>query len=297
LEENIMGFASRGLGEADKVPASSRVKPSFEKRLFLRPGDEVDIVLLDDISFNVWEHSRFLKGDKQASKIKVTCPDGSADGDPKGCRICNAMLRHDLIGRQWRGFLTVVDLTKRTWKGKTYVDVKKLLPLDKKTAMILEKKRARSESLVGAQFHLYRTEQTASSVGDDWELIDIKEPKKRFKDSPQIAQTIEWEKKKNGTILTRPQALALFCSPYEYDTILAPDQKKVTYFLAYMGIDDGVQETEEESGTTVNYSDPDTSPDAGTDDTPEPTPKKKAAKKKAAKKKGVKKKKGLKKKR
>lgn len=294
-----MGFASRGLGEADKVPASSRVKPSFEKRLFLRPGDEVDIVLLDDVSFNVWEHGMFLKGDKQASKIKVTCPDGSADGDPKNCRICNAMLRHDLIGRQWRGFLTVVDLTKRQWKGKTYVDVKKLLPLDKKTAMILEKKREKRGSLVGAQFHLYRTEQTASSVGDDWELIDIEEPKKRFKNSPQIAQTIDWEKKKNGTILTRAQALALFCSAYDYDTILAPDKKKVTYFLAYMGIDDApTDESEEESGTTVNYGNPDTSPDEGQEEPEEkPTPRKKAAKKKAAKKKGVKKKKGLKKRR
>jgi len=286
-----MGFASRGLGEADKVPASSRVKPSFEKRLFLRPGDEVDIVLLDDISFNIWEHGMFLKGDKQASKIKCTCPDGSADGDPRACRICNAMLRHDLIGRQWRGFLTVVDMTKRTWKGKTYEHVKKLLPLDKKTAMILEKKREKRSSLVGAQFHLYRTEQTASSVGDDWELLDIDDPKRRFKNSPQIDQTIEWEKKKNGTILTRAQALALFCSPYDYDTVLAPDKKKTAYFLAYMGIEDQTSgdEAEAESGTTVNYGDPDTSPDEGVDDTPAPPPRKKAAKKKGLKK-GLKKK-------
>jgi|GEM_PF-1631140 len=296
-----MGFATRGMGEANNVPSSSRVKPQFEKRLFLRPGDEMDIVLLDDNSFNIWEHGMFLKGDKQASKIKVTCPDGTADGDPKECRICNAMIRHDLIGRNWRGFLTVVDLSKRTWRGKTYVDVKKLLPLDKKTAMILERKRDKRGSLVGAQMHLYRTDGNSSSVGDDWELVDIEDPKKRFKNSPQIERTIDWAKKKDGTILTRSQALAVFCSPYDYNEVLAPDAKKVRYFLAYMGIDDSVQggeEEREEENNTVEYGNPETPPDDGVEEGGEErqrAPAKKAGKKKGVKKKGVKKK-GVKKK-
>jgi len=244
------GFATRGLGEAEGVPQSSRAR--FEKEFYLREGDEADIILLDDESFNVYRHSLFLKGDSKAAKIKCTCPDSSPDGDPKNCRVCNAMIRDDSrIGRYWVGYLTIIDLRETEWKGKTWTHTKKLLPLDRKTAMKLAKKRQKNGSLVGAKFHLYRTDRNASRVGDDWEMTGKMDLKKFFAKSPRIKGIIEGAKRQ-GQTLSEVEALNLLITPYDYEEVLNPDPKKSAFLLAYLGVDDGVKK--EDGEQEVDYS-------------------------------------------
>lgn len=244
------GFATRGLGEAEGVPQSSRQR--FEKEFYLREGDEADIVLLDDESFNVYRHSLFLKGDSKAAKIKCTCPDSSPDGDPKGCRVCNAMIHDDSrIGRYWVGYLTIIDLRETEWKGQKWTHTKKLLPLDRKTAMKLAKKKQKNGSLVGAKFHLYRTDKNASRVGDDWEMTAKLDLKKFFGKSPRIKGLVEGAKRK-GETLTDADALAMLTTPYDYEEVLDPDPKKAAFLLAYLGVDDGVKK--EDGEQTVDYS-------------------------------------------
>ncbi len=291
-------MATRGLGKSHDVPSGGGVRPRFERRLWLRPGDETDIVLCDDVSYNIYEHAMFLKGDKTAAKIKVTCLSDEKDGDPQRCRLCNAQLRHDLIGRTWVGFLTVIDLSKRTWQNREITHEKLLIPLDKKIAMRLDKRRETKGSLVGAHFHLYRTDSNASRVGDDWELMGFKDLKKFFAKSPRIPEIIEYNKKRDGTILTPAQARDWLVTPYDYDEILAHTQKRVTYFLAYLGIDDRPKDGEEgaDASTVVDYGDGggDFADGAGTDHTDDGESDA-DAKPKGGKKKGVKKKGGKKK--
>ena len=66
-------FMTRGLGKSKKMPGSTSVRPDFANRLYLPIGKGTTLVLLDDESVNVYEHSVFIQGDKGAMKMKVTC--------------------------------------------------------------------------------------------------------------------------------------------------------------------------------------------------------------------------------
>jgi hypothetical protein len=308
-------MASRGLGAAKENPSSSRLTPRFAQRFWLPAGASKDIVLLDDESYNVWEHGLFIRGDSQASKIKVTCTDDTPDGDPRRCAACNAMLKGSkVIGRNAVYFLTIIELGFWTnKKGEKIYHTKRLLPLDKEMAMVLEKKKeAKGKSFVGAKFRVYRADNRSNRVGNDWDLEGWVKLHKFFADSPQLSYIIERERR-FGRNITKKEAVDLLVSPMDYDTVLAPDSKKLRYMLTYVGLD--VSGSPDDGSGEVDYSDPsldggmtsyddDSFTPAGADDSPaadsgngkKKSSKKKSSKKKSSKKKAAKKKKGLKKK-
>lgn len=302
-----MSFYSTGLDEANSKPGYSSIRPRFTNRLYVPVGKEARIVLLDDESVNIYEHGIWIQGDKKSMKLKVTCMSPGPDPVPHKCRICNAMIKDERITRYFVANLSCIDLGKFTIDGKTFTHTKKLVPLNNKAAKILIRRKASKGSLVGAVFTCARSEKTSPRVGDDWTLEKRVNLVKMFMKSPRIKMIQDYWAKQ-GKKLSPKEALKELITPFNYEEELAPTDKRISYFLGYIGFDDApkVEDPEKDGGNDpYDYSNDDSADvdaddedftefegagdgdeDDGEDEPPKPTTKKK---KKAGKKKKKKK--------
>jgi len=303
-------YMNRGLETAKKMPGSTSVRPDFANRLYLPIGKGTKLILLDDEAVQVYEHSVFIQGDKNAMKMKVTCTSPGPDPVPGKCRICNAMIKDERIARKFVAYLSCIDLSKFEIEGRQYTHTRKLVPLNSQAAKRLLTRREEFGSLKGGMFKIFRNEKTSPTVGDDWMWIKRVNRPKFFANSPRIKMIQDYFKRKGQTI-SEKEALKMLIAPFDYEKELEPTKKRIDFFLGYLGLGDApkVEESESES---YDYSDDDeeeetSSADASVDDDEEeedftdfedeeeeapPKPKKKAKKKKVKKgKKGKKKKK------
>lgn len=288
-------FFTEGLDKAKKMPGSSSIKPNLATRLYLPIGKGTKIVLLDDGGVNIYEHSIFIRGDKTAMKLKVTCKSPGPDPVPNKCRICNAMIKDDRIARKYVSYLSCVDLSKFEIDGTTYTHVRKLVPLNKQAAKKFERRKKERGTLVGAVLKLFRNEKTSPVIGDEVEYIKRVNLPKMFMKSPRIQGLIDFYAKR-GESITEKEALKILITPFDYSKELEPTEKRVDYFLAYIAGDNPKPPVEEEENTDYDYSDDSVTAaddeeedftDFEDDDEEPPKPKKKKKAKKKKKKKKV----------
>lgn len=246
-------FMSKGLGESQKMPSSTSMRPQFTNRLYLPIGKGSQIVLLDGDSVNIYEHGIFITGDKTGMKLKVTCVSPGKDPVPGKCRICNAMIKDDRISRKFVSYLSCIDLSKFTIEGNTYTHTRKLVPLNAQAAKRLLRRQKEYGSLKGWMFKIFRNEKTSPTVGDDWEPVKRVNLIEYFKSSPRIKGLMEFYKKQ-GKNISPAEALKMLTSPFDYAKELEPTQQRIEYFLGYIGMSDKpITDAPEE--TDYDYSD------------------------------------------
>lgn len=206
---------------------------------WMPPGTETVLVLLDDLPCQVCRHQPYIKGDKTAAKMRLTCA-GDDPGEyqrpvPRMCIACNAMLRNKSIGRKGYAYLTVIEEREFQWKGKTYRDMKSLLELDPKTLDLWARRRNSYGGLVGAKFKVYRSQkQNSSRYGDDWQFIEKVDLQRNFWESPGVISIVE-AKQKAGERIEHAEAVKLFTTRYPYETMFVYDKDEATAFVEYCG--------------------------------------------------------------
>jgi len=286
-------FMTTGLNKSKSMPGSTSVRPDFANRLYLPIGKGTKIVLLDDDSVNIYEHSVWVQGDKNAMKMKVTCTSPGKMPVPNSCRICNAMIKDERISRKFVAYLSAIDLSKFSIDGKEYTHTRKLIPLNNPAAKTLLRRKEEFGPLKGSIFKIFRNEKTSPVVGDDWVRIKRIKLAEFFAESPRV-ETIRAHYKKIGQNISKAEAVKILIAPFDYATELEPTDQRVEYFLGYLGFGDAPTTKEPES-STYDYSDDDEEDDSSDikeedftefedDDEPPVTPKKKKKKKKKAKK-------------
>lgn len=264
----------RGYGEsAAKVEG---YKPNSGPRVFwLVPGQETTLVLLDDKPVEVARHQFYIKGDRTAASMRQTCfgmdPEEYSRPVPRQCAVCNAMLRHNNIGRKGYIYLTVIDERQFSYKGKDYKDMKLLLELDAKEGELLKRKRDALGGLVGARFKVYRSKKHNSPRhGDDWQIADPASPKvdlvRHFWYSPGAKAVLE-AKQKQGERCEHADAVSAFVKPYDYDKLMGTyDPAEAEAFVAYIdGGSGGAQHNDGGQSSGRGYN-------GGGGDTPPPPP-------------------------
>jgi len=145
----------RGYDEADKAASSSAVF----KRFFLKPGEERQIVFLDEEPFVFWEHNVMIDGDWRNF---VTCLAGMEQ-----CPCCERG-----ISRYFIGAYSIIDMTGWTDRdGKQHKNEKRLLLAKRDNIKRLKRAKDRYSGLTKAVFSVYRTSPKAFVIGDDWNFI------------------------------------------------------------------------------------------------------------------------------
>jgi hypothetical protein len=238
------------------MPGTSSVRPDFANRLYLPMTKGTTIVLLDSESVNIYEHGVFIQGDKTSMKLKVTCTSPGPDPVPGKCRICNAMIKDERITRKFVAYLSCIDLAKFTIEGTEWTHTRKLVPLNNQAAKKLLRRQEEHGSLKGAMFKIYRNEQTSPTVGDDWSFLKRVKLSEFFANSPRIKTIRDYYAKRQGKVISPQEALQLLISPFPYETELEPTQKKIDYFLGYIGFGDAPKTAEPaKEDATYDYSD------------------------------------------
>lgn len=171
---------STGYSESNKITdAEAGGYDDKAWRFFLRAGEETEIVFLDDgesdikrwnrlvaAPFNVWEHNFAVVNPDDPDDVTfydLTCVRGKLqkDGKPRRCYVCE---RKKKIKRRFRSMYTVLAKYEGK-KGEAWS--KKLLPADK-AALKKIKRHAKKHGMFGMVFNIFRTEERASRIGDDW---------------------------------------------------------------------------------------------------------------------------------
>jgi len=227
----------RGFGAGMKESTGRGGASNGPRTFWVKPGEETTVVLLDDMPVVLYRHQLFLKGDKDAAQMRLTCAEPyNEDGAPRVCLLCNAQSRHKQIGRKLYVYLTVVDERAfRTADGRDFKDMRNLLELDKAGAEIFEKRKAAHGSLVGLRFRVYRPTQQNSARYGQWEKVDKVDLVHHFWYSPAIPKLIEASSRRGDRPLSHEQAVAQFITPFNYDEIMGGYKPAdAERFLAYI---------------------------------------------------------------
>jgi len=211
MSKSKKGWFDTGFGDhMDKAEKEQRIKKP--KRFWLRPGDEKEIIFLDDEPVCIWEHSLKIGGSWIGNEF--TCRKGV--GENPRCPLCQSN-----ANRYYIGFLTILDHTG--WKdkdGKWHRNVRQLLAMRLDTLKKLQVYKEKKKSLVGWKAEVSRI---AGKKGDDGKIkatknsaacgdvFDFVEKVDVFEDKEFFFETmVDGRKKKKAP------------EPYDYQEILKP---------------------------------------------------------------------------
>jgi hypothetical protein len=187
--------------EASGVEGARRKGP----RVFWVPnGKETTVVLLDDDPVKIVRHRYYLRGDRDANDMRLTCfgmnPSQHPKPCPRECLACNAAIKHNEIKRQELFYLTLIDERKFEKNGREYQDQKLFLEMsDDQVDLFRDRKKSKGK-LVGARFRVYRgKDKTSDRLGSSWEWLETVELARHFWHSPAILKIMEAERKKDPT--------------------------------------------------------------------------------------------------
>jgi len=238
----MSGWFSEGASsdEVDAMPASSQTTPKYPNLFWVKPDQDVKLILLDDPKMMFYYHSLFVKGDTQAIKMKVACKDGSnPDANPLKCPICNAALHDNAIGRRFGSVITAIDLTGYTDNdGNHRKHLRRVLLLSHhETKKIMKMAKHYDGSIRGLQVEVSRSQTKASSNGDHWQpMKKFNNLAKAFNKSPGVKFLFEG-KQKAGETITWEEAVEQFISPSDYEKMFEPTKERLVHFLTYRGHD------------------------------------------------------------
>jgi hypothetical protein len=225
---------------------------------FMTQGSRTTVVLLDDIPVRICRHKLFIKGDKEAAKMRQTCagmdPAQYSDPVPRMCLVCEGSLRDRRIGRDDFSYLTLIDERQFEYQGKQYQDMKLLVELDDRLRDIINENRRQFGTLVGMRFQVYRSDTPNSSrIGDSWTpmgRVGVQQgaPPNTpanlplyFWKSPAVAAILEGEQKRGKKDVSYQSAVAMLVSAVNYQEVMGYyNPAEAEQFVGYLsGTRDG----------------------------------------------------------
>lgn len=159
---------STGFSKTDQAQKEQSARKSNEiRRFYLKAGQSKDLVFIDDIGFEIWEHNLKING-KWGNFF--TCI-----GSQNGCPFCLAKKPRNYVN-----FFTVLDLSgyvnkKGETQGKNQIQ---LFPARPDVAVIIrrEKEIRPGKTLVGASYSLFRTSDKDVGTGSQFSFIKHYDP-------------------------------------------------------------------------------------------------------------------------
>lgn len=226
-------------------PSSSGNAPKLPQEFWLKKGEEVTAILLDEaVSFSTYRHSKYNPANPKSAGVKVPCLAGaSAELAPKKCPMCRAQLRDEAINRNFVAYITIIDVEGYEYQGERRRNVKRLVALPNKVAETLVSLYEKSGSLRGREILIRRTSEAKSpAVGDIWavtgEKYNLVAYMKEAKNQKCWRKFHEFRvKNPANSNLELKQSFQDYITPYDYEDILEPTPERINYFLTMAGHD------------------------------------------------------------
>ena len=184
----VTGYsASRGFSQAKKEKAISdenRRRGSLPWRLWLKPGSEADVILLDKEPYFMYEH-QFKGGDGRPAFERCIKDSGH-------CPMCSKLNREGYYVMM----LTCIDLRGyKTREGKKVRASQKLFPVKQsqipKYERIFNKNKG---SFRGVKLHLARDGDRDAVIGNDIEHVETLTERALAKYGEELTKPVDFEK-------------------------------------------------------------------------------------------------------
>lgn len=151
------------------------------RRVWMKAGNFVEVLILDDKSFSFWEHDIRSEG-KWGNHYTCLANMKGANGLPMECPACLASNK-----RYYITLIPVIDMTAWTDKqGKKHQYEKKVLALKEQPALLIKQKKEQWGGLKNRFVRITRKGEKDFSSGSDFELMlrdgKVIEPRKEWLD-------------------------------------------------------------------------------------------------------------------